>query len=187
MRRIRLHKSFYSRLYPYTRPYTLPLSLFAPYYSVRADENMSYRIEKDTLGDVQGRPPSLLYLTILHIYSDVYMLYHSPRGRLLGSADAALHHELPHLPGHQPHAEGQPAPKPILPHLYLTLSHRIHVVYIPQEIIRAFAYLKHGAARANHDAGILPAEKRDLIAQVSCRIWNRGLECASSSLRILPI
>jgi fumarate hydratase class II len=37
---------------------------------------------------------------------------------------------------------------------------------MPKEIIRAFAYLKKAAAFTNTDAGVLPAEKRDLIAQV---------------------
>lgn len=37
---------------------------------------------------------------------------------------------------------------------------------MPQEIIQAFAYLKKAAAHTNADAGILPAEKRDLIGQV---------------------
>ncbi|WP_188750091.1 class II fumarate hydratase [Parapedobacter defluvii] len=37
---------------------------------------------------------------------------------------------------------------------------------MPREIIEAFAYLKKAAAYTNADAGILPLEKRDLIAQV---------------------
>ncbi|WP_207429251.1 class II fumarate hydratase [Pedobacter sp. SYSU D00535] len=37
---------------------------------------------------------------------------------------------------------------------------------MPQEIIEAFAYLKKAAAYTNTDCGVLPAEKRDLIAQV---------------------
>lgn len=37
---------------------------------------------------------------------------------------------------------------------------------MPAEIIEAFAYLKKAAAYTNADAGILPSEKRDLIAQV---------------------
>lgn len=37
---------------------------------------------------------------------------------------------------------------------------------MPREIIQAFAYLKKAAAFTNKDAGILPEEKRDLIAQV---------------------
>jgi fumarate hydratase class II len=36
---------------------------------------------------------------------------------------------------------------------------------MPMEIIRAFAYLKKAAALTNHEAGVLPAEKRDLIAR----------------------
>jgi len=35
---------------------------------------------------------------------------------------------------------------------------------MPHEIIEAFAYLKKAAAFANADLGVLPAEKRDLIA-----------------------
>ena len=38
---------------------------------------------------------------------------------------------------------------------------------MPHEIIEAFAYLKKAAAFANADLGVLPAEKRDLIA-VAC-------------------
>ena len=37
---------------------------------------------------------------------------------------------------------------------------------MPLEIIYGFAYLKKGAAFANHELGVLPLEKRDLIAQV---------------------
>lgn len=37
---------------------------------------------------------------------------------------------------------------------------------MPLEIIYGFAYLKKGAAYANHELGVLPVEKRDLIAQV---------------------
>lgn len=37
---------------------------------------------------------------------------------------------------------------------------------MPSEIIEAFAYLKKAAAHANCDLGVLPLEKRDLIAQV---------------------
>ncbi len=37
---------------------------------------------------------------------------------------------------------------------------------MPKEIIEAFAYLKKAAAYTNADAGILPAEKKNLIAQV---------------------
>lgn len=37
---------------------------------------------------------------------------------------------------------------------------------MPREIIEAFAYLKKAAAYANCDLGVLPLEKRDLIAQV---------------------
>lgn len=37
---------------------------------------------------------------------------------------------------------------------------------MPKEIIEAFAYLKKAAAYTNADCGVLPFEKRDLIAQV---------------------
>src|SRR6202012_4932937 len=37
---------------------------------------------------------------------------------------------------------------------------------MPKEIIEAFAYLKKAAAYTNTDLGVLPAEKRDLIAAV---------------------
>lgn len=37
---------------------------------------------------------------------------------------------------------------------------------MPKEIIEAFAYLKKAAAYANTDLGVLPSEKRDLIAKV---------------------
>jgi len=37
---------------------------------------------------------------------------------------------------------------------------------MPIEVIHAFAYLKKAAAHANHDLGVLPVEKRDLISQV---------------------
>ena len=36
---------------------------------------------------------------------------------------------------------------------------------MPKEIIRAFAYLKKAAAFTNRDAGVLPAEKAELIGQ----------------------
>ena len=41
---------------------------------------------------------------------------------------------------------------------------------MPREIIRAFAYLKKAAALTNRDAGVLPAEKSDLIGQVADEI-----------------
>lgn len=37
---------------------------------------------------------------------------------------------------------------------------------MPIEIIHAFAYLKKAAAHANHDLGVLPIEKRELISSV---------------------
>ena len=41
---------------------------------------------------------------------------------------------------------------------------------MPKEIIRAFAYLKKAAARTNQEAGVLPADKADLIGQVADEI-----------------
>lgn len=46
---------------------------------------------------------------------------------------------------------------------------------MPKEIIEAFAYLKKAAAYTNTDAGILPSEKRDLIAQVCDEILEGKL------------
>lgn len=46
---------------------------------------------------------------------------------------------------------------------------------MPREIITAFAYLKKAAAFTNTDAGILAAEKRDLIAQVCDEILKGEL------------
>jgi fumarate hydratase class II len=37
---------------------------------------------------------------------------------------------------------------------------------MPIEVIHAFAYLKKAAAHANHELGVLPLEKRDLISKV---------------------
>ncbi|MEN9698981.1 MAG: class fumarate hydratase [Bacteroidota bacterium] len=37
---------------------------------------------------------------------------------------------------------------------------------MPIEVIHAFAYLKKAAAHANHELGVLPVEKRDLISRV---------------------
>ncbi|MBX2951109.1 MAG: class II fumarate hydratase [Leadbetterella sp.] len=47
---------------------------------------------------------------------------------------------------------------------------------MPKEIIRAFAYLKHGAALANQDAGVLDAEKAGLIGQVCGEILEGRLD-----------
>lgn len=47
---------------------------------------------------------------------------------------------------------------------------------MPKEIIRAFAYLKKAAAHANHDLGVLSAEKRDLISQVCDEILAGKLD-----------
>jgi fumarate hydratase class II len=49
---------------------------------------------------------------------------------------------------------------------------------MPLEIIRAFAYLKKAAALTNHEAGVLPAEKRDLIARVCDEILEGKLDDA---------
>jgi len=47
---------------------------------------------------------------------------------------------------------------------------------MPLEIIRAFAILKKASAMANHLAGVLPAEKRDLIARVADEILAGQLD-----------
>ena len=44
---------------------------------------------------------------------------------------------------------------------------------MPHEIIYAFAYLKKAAAHANHDLGVLNAEKRDLISKVCDEILTK--------------
>lgn len=46
---------------------------------------------------------------------------------------------------------------------------------MPHEIIEAFAYLKKAAAYANTDLGVLPAEKRDMIAKVCDEILEGKL------------
>lgn len=46
---------------------------------------------------------------------------------------------------------------------------------MPREIIQAFAYLKKAAAYTNADAGVLPTEKRDLIAEVCDEILRGEL------------
>lgn len=46
---------------------------------------------------------------------------------------------------------------------------------MPREIIQAFAYLKKAAAHANHDLGILSAEKRDLISKACEEILSGQL------------
>jgi fumarate hydratase class II len=46
---------------------------------------------------------------------------------------------------------------------------------MPKEIIEAFAFLKKAAAYTNTDSGVLPAEKRDLIAQVCDEILEGKL------------
>src|SRR3954471_16146782 len=47
---------------------------------------------------------------------------------------------------------------------------------MPKEIIRAFAYLKKAAAITNHEAGVLPKEKLDLISKVSDEILEGKLD-----------
>ena len=47
---------------------------------------------------------------------------------------------------------------------------------MPKEIIYAFAYLKKAAALANHELGVLTAEKRDLIARVCDEILAQKLD-----------
>jgi len=48
-----------------------------------------------------------------------------------------------------------------------------HEASMPKEIIYAFAYLKKAAAHANHDLGVLNAEKRDLISKVCDEILTK--------------
>lgn len=47
---------------------------------------------------------------------------------------------------------------------------------MPKEIIYAFAYLKKAAALANHELGVLAADKKDLIAQVCDEILTGKLD-----------
>ncbi len=47
---------------------------------------------------------------------------------------------------------------------------------MPKEIIKAFAYLKHGAALTNHDLGVLVKEKADLIGTVCQEILAGKLD-----------
>jgi fumarate hydratase class II len=47
---------------------------------------------------------------------------------------------------------------------------------MPKEIIKAFAYLKHGAALTNQDLGVLPKEKADLIGTVCNEILAGKLD-----------
>src|SRR4030042_5175265 len=47
---------------------------------------------------------------------------------------------------------------------------------MPQEIIYAFAWLKKAAALTNFDLGVLPAEKKDLIAKVCDEILEGKLD-----------
>src|ERR1044072_2513549 len=50
---------------------------------------------------------------------------------------------------------------------------------MPKEIIGAFAYLKKAAAITNFEAGVLPAEKSDLIGKVCDEILDRKLDNSS--------
>lgn len=47
---------------------------------------------------------------------------------------------------------------------------------MPKEIIYAFAYLKKAAAMANHELGVLEADKKDLIAKVCDEILTGSLD-----------
>lgn len=47
---------------------------------------------------------------------------------------------------------------------------------MPHEIVEAFGYLKKAAAYANTDLGVLPTEKRDLIAKACDEIVNGDLD-----------
>jgi fumarate hydratase, class II len=47
---------------------------------------------------------------------------------------------------------------------------------MPKEIIYAFAYLKKAAAQANHELGVLTADKKDLIAKVCDEILTGALD-----------
>src|ERR1700752_373736 len=47
---------------------------------------------------------------------------------------------------------------------------------MPKEIIYAFAYLKKAAAMANNELGVLPAEKKDLIAKGCDEILAKKLD-----------
>ncbi len=47
---------------------------------------------------------------------------------------------------------------------------------MPLEIVRGFAYLKKAAAHANHDLGVLPEDKRDLISRVCDEILEGKLD-----------
>lgn len=47
---------------------------------------------------------------------------------------------------------------------------------MPKEIIYAFAYLKKAAAQANNELGVLPADKKDLIAKVCDEILEHKLD-----------
>ncbi len=47
---------------------------------------------------------------------------------------------------------------------------------MPTEVIRAFAVLKQAAAQANHELGVLPAEKMEMISAVCEEILAGGLD-----------
>ena len=47
---------------------------------------------------------------------------------------------------------------------------------MPKEIIHAFGYLKKAAAQANHELGVLSAEKKELISRVCDEILAHQLD-----------
>lgn len=53
---------------------------------------------------------------------------------------------------------------------------KIGINQMPIEVIRGFAYLKKGAARANQDLGVLSADKADAIAKVCDEILTGALD-----------
>jgi len=105
-------------------PSYLPFS-FLSYFCYLTNQTMSYRIEKDTMGEVQ-------------VPADKYWGAQTERSRnnFKIGPEASM----------------------------------------PKEIIYAFAYLKKAAAMANHELGVLPAEKMKLIAQVCDEILEKKLD-----------
>lgn len=95
------------------------------YFCYLTNQTMSYRIEKDTMGEVQ-------------VPADKYWGAQTERSRnnFKIGPEASM----------------------------------------PKEIIYAFAYLKKAAAMANHELGVLPAEKMKLIAQVCDEILEKKLD-----------
>src|SRR5882762_8457290 len=47
---------------------------------------------------------------------------------------------------------------------------------MPKEIIYAFGYLKKAAAMANHELGVLAADKKDMIAKVCDEILDKKMD-----------